>query len=100
MAHDPIKQLLQPLFRDEDSFRHWVHSMRSMTSSQSFCTLIRACGTIEEAQAWLQQASKSLPRESKDILRFNLYRRAEDGSRKRTSISLDQELWGVLTDWF
>lgn len=95
---DPVLRALLPHLRDQEAIGRWVRSVRSMMASASFRALLSACdGNPDAARAWLNQMAKLYPADAKTIERLNVMRPDPAGGKPRkTSVSLDPELWGAL----
>ena len=95
--NDPVLRALQPFLHDREALGRWVRSMRSTLGSASFRAMLAACGNdLQAAKDWLDASAKLFPAEAKSIERLNVMRPGENGKPRKTSVSLDPELWATL----
>lgn len=98
LIEDSTALALRPYLPDDKSMGGWVRTVRSLMRSGAFRALMASHnGDLSAALAWLNTACQHLPIDSKSIERFTVLRPdVVTGKPKRTTVSLDPELWGAL----
>lgn len=95
---EPLELLARKLKSPESAAR-WCRSAHSLLKSETFRTLVQATGSMDAAVTWLAAVAPTLPKQTRQIERLHVYvRDAVTGKNRRTSVSLDGELYGALVE--
>lgn len=93
-----ISEALMLRLKSRKAMNRWVLTTHSALRSKTFAAAMQAAGSYDALVLWLAQAAPSSPKDARNIRRFSVTGKKNQGGNVRTTISLDHEMHRALVE--